>query len=191
MVLVGFYALLMSHTIPTWHETQRLIAQIERNEDGIIGTCEHDAGVFSSYVRTMISNDAAKNAINYDSQGWPLSIAATYHRDSLVFLPQAFLDDLAAHNEKYERLDFNTPFEFFVQHIDDQAAVSEVRMMLSPADFDCFPFFFRPIARRMNRYNTNEVVADKWATVKLFGKNYLLIKKDHDVDSRLIDIKIR
>ena len=191
VVLVGFYALLMSHTIPTWQETQRLIAQIERTEDGIIGTREHDAGILSSYVRTMISNDAAKNAINYDSQGWPLSIAATYHRDSLVFLPQAFFDDLAAHSEKYERLDFNTPFEFYVQRVDDQAAVSEVRMLLSPADFDSFPFFFRPIARRMNRYNTNEVIADKWATVKLLGKNYLLIKKDHDFDSRLIDIKIR
>ena len=43
----------------------------------------------------------------------------------------------------------------------------------------------------MNKYTANEVVTDKWATVKLFGKNYLLIKKDHDLDSRLIDIKIR
>lgn len=191
VLLIGFYALLLSHTIPTWQETQRLIAQIERNEDGIIGTREHDADVFSGFVRTMISNDAARNAINYDSQGWPLSIAATFHRDSLVFLPQAFLDDLAAHAERYERLDFNTPFEFFVQCIDDPASVSEVAFSLSPADFDSLPFFFRPIARHMNKYTANEVVTDKWATVKLFGKNYLLIKKDHDLDSRLIDIKIR
>ena len=191
VLLIGFYALLLSHTIPTWQETQRLIAQIERNEDGIIGTREHDAGVFSGFVRTMISNDAARNAINYDSQGWPLSIAATYHRDSLVFLPQAFLDDLAAHAERYERLDFNTPFEFFIQRIDDPASVREVAFSLSPADFDSLPFFFRPIAQHMNKYTANVVVTDKWATVKLFGKNYLLIKKDHDLDSRLIDIKIR
>lgn len=191
MLLIGFYALLLSHTIPTWQETQRLIAQIERNEDGIIGTREHDAGVFSGFVRTMISNDSARNAINYDSQGWPLSIAATFHRDSLVFLPQAFLDDLAARGEKYERLDFNTPFEFFVQRIDDPASVSEVTFLLSPTDFASLPFFFRPIARHMNKYTASDVVADKWATVKLLGRNYLLIKKDHDLDSRLIDIKIR
>ena len=191
VLLIAFYVLLLRHTIPTWQETQRLIAQIERNEDGIIGTREHDAGMCSSFVRTMISNDAARNAINYDSQGWPLSIAATYHRDSLVFLPQAFLDDLAAHSGKYERLDFNTPFEFFVQRIDAPTAVSEVRFLLSDADFEGLPFFFRPIARHMNRYTATEVVADKWATVKLFGRNYLLIKKDHDLDSRLIDIKIQ
>ncbi len=191
VLLIGFYALLLSHTIPTWQETQRLIAQIERNEDGIIGTREHDAGMCSSFVRTMISNDAAKNAINYDSQGWPLSIAATYHRDSLVFLPQAFLDDLVAHAERYERMDFNSPFEFFVQRIDDPPSVHEVTFLLSPADFDSLPFFFRPVARHMNRYTATEVVADKWARVKLFGRNYLLIKKDHDLDSRLIDIRIR
>ena len=191
VLLIGFYALLLSHTIPTWQETQRLIAQIERNEDGIIGTREHDAGVFSGFVRTMISNDAARNAINYDSQGWPLSIAATYHRDSLVFLPQAFLDDLAAHGDKYGSLDFNSPYEFFVQCIDDPGSVSEVTFSLSPTDFDSLSFFFRPIARHMNKYTASEVVTDKWATVQLFGKNYLLIKKDHDLDSRLIDIKIR
>ena len=191
VLLIGFYALLLSHTIPTWQETQRLIAQIERNEDGIIGTREHDAGMCSSFVRTMISNDAAKNAINYDSQGWPLSIAATYHRDSLVFLPQAFLDDLVAHAERYERMDFKSPFEFFVQRIDDPASVHEVMFLLSPADFDSLPFFFRPVARHMNRYTATEVVSEKWATVKLFGRNYLLIKKDHDLDSRLIDIRIR
>ena len=191
VLLIGFYALLLSHTIPTWQETQRLIAQIERNDDGIIGTREHDAGMCSSFVRTMISNDAAKNAINYDSQGWPLSIAATYHRDSLVFLPQAFLDDLVAHAERYERMDFNSPFEFFVQHIDDPATVHEVTFLLSPADFDSLPFFFRPVARHMNRYTATEVVAEKWATVKLFERNYLLIKKDHDLDSRLIDIRIK
>ena len=191
VLLVGFYALLLSHTIPTWQETQRLIAQIERNEDGIIGTREHDAGMCSSFVRTMISNDGAKNAINYDSQGWPLSIAATYHRDSLVFLPQAFLDDLVAHAEKYERLDFDTPFEFFVQRIDDSASVREVAFSLSPTDFGSLPFFFRPIARHMNKYTANEVITDKWAMVKLFGKNYLLIKKDHDLESRLIEVKIR
>ena len=191
VLLIGFYALLMSHTIPTWQETQRLIAQIEHNEDGIIGTREHDAGMFSSFVRTMISKDAAKNAINYDSQGWPLSIAATYHRDSLVFLPQAFLDDLATHGKRYENLDFNLPFEFFVQRIDNPASVREVTYLLSPTDFNGLPFFFRPIARRMNRYTANEVVADKWATVKLFGQNYLLIKRNHDLDARLIDIKIQ
>lgn len=191
VLLIGFYALLLSHTIPTWQETQRLIAQIECNEDGIIGTREHDAGVCSSFVRTMISNDAARNAINYDSQGWPLSIAATYHRDSLVFLPQAFLDDLVAHAERFERLDFNSPFEFFVQRIDDPASVSGVAFLLSPTDFASLPFFFRPIARHMNKYTASEVVSDKWATVKLFGRNYLLIKKDHDLDSRLIDIRIR
>jgi hypothetical protein len=66
-----------------------------------------------------------------------------------------------------------------------------VTFLLSPADFDSLPFFFRPVARHMNRYTATEVVSEKWATVKLFERNYLLIKKDHDLDSRLNDVRIR
>lgn len=188
--LVVFYALLLRHTIPSWQETQRLIAQITQTHGGIIGTNEHQAGIFSSHIRTMLEPDAAPNSAYYKYTTWPVSIAATYHCDSLVFLPQAFLDDLKVHSESYERLNLKTPLEFFVQRLDDGERISEVRYLLSPADFSTFPFFFRPIARRMNYYNTTSAISNSWAIVTLYGKRYLIIKRDHDYDDRLRDIQI-
>ena len=188
--LVVFYALLLRHTILSWQETQRLLTQITQTHGGIIGTNEHHAGIFSSHICTMLEPDAAPRSSYYKYTTWPVSIAATYHCDSLVFLPQIFLDDLKAHSEKYEHINLKTPLEFFVQRLDDGERISEVRYLLSPADFNTFPFFVRPIARRMNSYYSTSATSNQWAVVTLYGKRYLIIKRDHDYDDRLLDIQI-
>ena len=188
VALVAFYALVMRHTIPSWQESKRLIDQIERTSDGIIATNEHRAGLFSSFICTMLSPDSTVNAMNYDPKGWPASIAATYHRDSLIFLPQAFLDDLKARPDHYEKLSFDTPFEFYIQRIDNGTAIDKVIFQLAPNDFSDISPLLRPIARRMNRYNDTTVPSTKWTIVTLYGLRYLLIKKDHSLHHRLLNI---
>ena len=189
--LVIFYALLLRHTIASWQESQRLIALIERTTDGIIGTREHDAGIFSSHICTMLSLDSTVNAMNYDPHGWPASIAATYHRDSLVFLPQAFLDDLKAQPRRYDSLSLDTPYEFYVQRIEDDSVIKQVDFLLEPNDFSDIPIAFRPIARRMNRYTDTTVTTSKWVTLSLYGRRYLLVKRDHQLAHRLKAIRVQ
>ena len=189
--LIIFYVLLLRHTIASWQESQRLIAKIERTTDGIIGTREHDAGIFSSHICTMLSLDSTVNAMNYDPHGWPASIAATYHRDSLVFLPQAFLDELRAQPERHDSLSLDTPYEFYVQRIKDDAVIKQVDFLLEPNDFSDIPFVFRPIARRMNRYTDTTVTTSKWVTLSLYGRRYLLIKRDHQLANRLKAIRVQ
>ena len=188
--LIAFYALLLRHTIASWQESQRLISQIERTTDGIIGTREHDAGIFSSHICTMLSLDSTVNAMNYDPHGWPASIAATYHRDSLVFQPQAFLDDLKAQPRRYDSLSLDMPYEFYVQRIHDDAVIKQVDFLLESNDFSEIPIVFRPIARRMNRYTDTTVTTSKWVTLSLYGRRYLLIKRDHQLAHRLKAIRI-
>lgn len=186
--LAVFYTLLLRHTIPSWQESKNLIAQIEHTTDGIIATNEHKSGLFSSYVCTMLSPDSTVNAMNYDPHGWPASIAATYHRDSLVFLPQAFLDDLKAHPEHYDKMNLDTPYEFYVQRLDNDTDISNVTFQLAPNDFHDVPMLLRPIARRMNRFTDTTVIATKWVIVTLYGNRYLLIKRDRTLQDRLLSI---
>ena len=188
VALVAFYALVLLHTIPSWQESKRLINQIESTSDGIIATNEHHAGLFSSFICTMLSPDSTVNAMNYDPKGWPASIAATYHRDSLIFLPQAFLEDLKARPDYYKKLYLDTPFEFYVQRIDDGTAIDKVIFQLAPNDFSDISPLLRPVARRMNRYNDTSVPSTKWTIITLYGQRYLLIKKDHTLHHRLLNI---
>lgn len=188
--LVAFYSLMLRHAIPTWQESQRLINQITQTHGGIIGTHEHQSGIFSNHIGTMLTLDSTASAVNFMPSGWARSIAATYHCDSLVFLPQTFLDDLKLHSEKYERFDLTTSLHFFVQHLDGDEAVGEIYYKLSSPDYSTLPFILRPIARRMHSYNLTSVFCNKWAVVTLYGKRYLIVKRDHDYDDRLLDIQI-
>lgn len=188
--LTVFYGLLLRHTVASWQESQRLMAQIERTSDGIIGTDEHHAGRFSSFICTMLSPDSTVNAMNYDPKGWPASIAATYGRDSLIFLPQAFLDDLKARPGHYDTLHLETPLKFYAQRIGHDASIQGVTFILAENDYSDVPLLLRPIARRMNRYNDTAVTTTKWVTLDLYGSRYLLIKKDHTLHPRLLDIRV-
>ena len=42
----------------------------------------------------------------------------------------------------------------------------------------------------MSRYTDTTVATDKWVSLMLYGRRYLFIKRDHDLDKRLIDIRI-
>ena len=133
----------------------------------------------------MLTRDATPNAMNYDPHGWPASIAAACHRDSLIFLPQGFLDDLKTHPERYTSLDLNTPWEFYIQRIDEDAVIDSVTFRLAPNDFSDIPALFRPIARRMNHY-TSTTATTRWVTLNLYGHRYLLIKKDREIQHRVL-----
>lgn len=185
-----FYCFVFYHAIPTWHETQNLISQIQNNKDGVIGTNEHDSGFFSPFICTMIEKDNSDNAMNYDAKGWPASIAATYHRDSLVFFPQSFLTELKLNPNKFSEFDMDSPYEFFIKRIANEQ-IDSVKWQLRPTDFSKIPFFFRPIAKKLGRYIDNIRNCEKWMTLYLNDQRFLIIKKAHSWDDRLIGIQIK
>ena len=185
-----FYGFVIYHAIPSWQETQNLIFQIQNNKDGIIKTNEHDAGAFTSFIRTMIDKDDSEYAMFYDAHNeWPVVMAASYHRDSLVFLPEAFLKDIKLNPNRCDNFDMGSPYEFFVKKI-GEAQIDSVFWQLNPTDFSKIPFFFRPIAKRLGRYVDNVRECEKWTILYLYGQRYLVVKKEHAWDKRLNGILV-
>jgi len=179
-----FYGFVIYHAIPTWHETQNLIIQIQNNKDCIVGTNEHDAGIFTPFIRTMIDKDNSPFAMNYDSHnGWPIVIAASFNRDSLFFLPQTFLDEIKNNPNQYDDFNMDSPYEFFIKKIDNEQ-IDSIKWILNPTDFSKIPFIFRPIAKRLGRYIDNNPACDNWTILNLYGQRFLIVKKEHAWDSR-------
>ena len=179
-----FYGFVISNAVSAWQETQHLVSQIKNTKDGIIGTNEHDSGIFSPYIRTMIMEDKQRHAMYYDSHD-PNSqnIAAVFHRDSLVFLPQSFIDELKSNPNKFEDFDMNSPYEFFIKRIASEQ-IDSVSWQLKPTDFSKIPFFYRPIAKRLGRYVGKSSGCEYWNIIYLYGQRYLIVKKDHVWDER-------
>lgn len=179
-----FYGFVIYHAVSAWQETQHLIYQIKNNKDCIIGTDEHDSGIFSSYIRTMIMEDKYRHAMYYDAHDPnPQNIAAVYHRDSLIFLPQDFIDEIKLNPQKFEDFDMNSPYEFFIKKVSSEQ-IDSVIWKLGPTDFSKMPFFYRPIAKRLGRYVEKLSGCEYWKVIYLNGQRFLIVKKDHVWDDR-------
>ena len=179
-----FYGFVIYHAVSARKETQHLVYQIKNNNDGIIGTDEHDSGIFSTFIRTMIMEDKHRHAMYYDAHDPnPQNIAAVFHRDSLIFLPQDFLDEIRLNPKKFENFDMNSPYEFFIKRISSKQ-VDSVVWELGPTDFSKLPFFYRPIAKRLGRYIEKHSGCEYWNIIYLYGQRYLIVKKDHVWDNR-------
>ncbi len=190
MVISIFYGFVFYHAYQTWRETQQLITQINNNTDGIIGTNEHDSKIFSSFIRTMIMRDDQPYSMYYDSHNFfTKNIAATYNRDSLIFLPQKFIREIRFNPNRYAEFDMDSPYEFFVKKI-GEAQIDSVFWQLNPTDFSKIPFFYRPIAKRLGRYVDNVSECNKWTILYLYGQRYLIVKKAHAWDKRLKGILV-
>lgn len=188
--LVAFYGMVMIHAVPNWQETERLVNQIEHNPDGIISTQEHDAGHFTSFMCTMIEKDTSDYATNFDPRTEPSSIAATYHRDSLIFLPKVLLDDLKPHPEHYDTLNLKSPYGFYIKRLGDSEQVTEVNYLLRPLDDASSASFFKRLAIKASHYPDTIVLTHQWTVLDLYGNRYLVVNKLNEITDRLKDIKI-
>ena len=190
MAIVVFYGLMMRHAVPNWHETKRLVDQIEQNTDSIVSTQEHDAGPFTSFMCTMIEKDTSDYATNFDPRTEPASIAATYHRKSLVFLPKTLLDDLKANPQHYDTLDLKSPYGFYIKRIGDNEQVSQVNYLLQPLEDADKVSFFKRLAIKASHYPDTISETHQWVVLDLYGDKYLVINKINTIKDRLTSIQI-
>ena len=191
-----FYLLVLWNAFQAWQEDRRQVAQIHAvaGAGGVIATNEHPAGVFSPFICTMIEHDSSVNSIYYAPHREPYSIASAFGCDSLVFLPQAFLDDLRLHPDHYTRLDLQSPFEFFAVQLGDGDTIHQVTYLLKPLTFKWLPASLQgmalELAHKVEPTSGESLVTDHWVVLELYRRRYLLIKRFHYFDTRLTGIGI-
>lgn len=192
LLIIVFYGFILYHAIPTWKESKNLITQIQENNNTLIETNEHNAGVFRPYIRTLLfSEKQSGHVMNYYPHNWMNdAMASIYQKDSLVFLPKKFLQEIRLNPIKYKDFDIHTEYEFFVKLIDQDTQIKSVFWQLYPYDFSSIPFFFRPIAKRLGRYAKTVDESSHWVTLELYGHRYIFVKRAHAWNDRLRAIQI-
>jgi hypothetical protein len=188
--IVVFYGLMMRHAVPNWQETERLVNQIEQNTDSIISTQEHNAGPFTSFMCTMIEKDTSDYATNFDPRTEPASIAATYHRKSLVFLPKTLLDDLKTNPQHYDTLNLKSPYGFYIKRIGKEEHISQVNYLLRPLEDPNQASFFRRLAIKASHYPDTISETHQWVVLDLYDNKYLVINKINAIKDRLTGFRI-
>ena len=129
-------------------------------------------------------------ATNFDPRTEPSSIAATYHRDSLVFLPKTLLDDLKSQPNHYDTLNLKTPYGFYIKRIGENEHISQVNYVLQPLEDALTASFFKRLAIKASHYPDTIVETHQWVVLDLYDNKYLVINKINALKNRLTDIQV-
>ena len=139
---------------------------------------------------TMIEKDTSDYATNFDPRTEPASIAATYNRKSLVFLPKSLLDDLKSAPQHYDTLNLNSPYGFYIKRIGKDEHISQVNYLLRPLEDPDKASFFRRLAIKASHYPDTISETHQWVVLDLYDNKYLVINKINAIKDRLTGIRI-
>ena len=112
-----------------------------------------------------------------------------FQKDNLCFIPQRLYNGIINNPEKYLTFDMETKEPYYVRLLEN-AEVNQVKLELYETNMNDLPFYIRPFANKLERYNTNEITGPKYDIIWINGKSYIIVNKHPMVDNRLKEIVV-
>lgn len=177
------YILVMPFLWRNYQEYKSLIAQIEKGGSYIIQTEKVD---YPTIMEKIICRPIDDYNNRFSTKNfWNICMSATYGRDSLAFVPSAFIRSISENPEKHTEFSSDEKWPFYAKKLDGYRDVTNVTLHLRKTEKNEIPCVMRPFAERMQRYSALEISEDRFSVLKVDGDFYLLVKKNEMVDNRL------
>lgn len=170
-----------------YQEYNYCVSQIKDGKSDIVETNEV---VFPSFFdRLILRFMPAENDDYYFSKNeW---IERYFGAHDILFLPQRFMERLRIDEKSFEEFEMDNDLPFYAKHMDDGVHISKVIFHLSKVDLTSIPFFFHPIANKMERYTATQVETEKYDIISLPQGRFLLVYKNHMIDNRVLSIELK
>lgn len=168
-----------------------LIEDVKSTKDGVV---IYDELVLPSYMEGYIQSPMTQSHSGYymcySENYWENEyMASSYKKDRLVFLPVAFMQNIRK-GDAYNEFDVKTDLPFYCKKLSEGESVKGVKFLLRECYADEIPFYYRPIADRLDRFSATNLECDKWAVQEVYGQRYVMITKNALIDNRLIGIEL-
>lgn len=191
---VCFYCCIVYYSTFNYKESKQLLSQIHNNSSDIILTNEVSLPyIMESHIRKPLDSNKSEYSdwFCYKSP-WNGLMAATFHRDSLVFVPSVIYDDIVNHSDKLIDIKKQKDYPFYVVPINVNTDSIEPTFILSPTDFRQLPFYIRPVASKMTQYTATEIPANlsRCGVVNIEGETFLFVGKNTIIDDRVESISL-
>lgn len=187
VILCFMYGSVLYCSVLNFQEYQRILQQIKEPSTCIITITDSHYGLMENWIRTPLINSNSEYYFSYSPSFWENQyIACTYHRDSLIFLPQEFIGNIS--QDKFDTFGTTPNQPFYAKRLHEYKKIDKVVYQLKETDFASLPFYIRPFAHKLGRYTLAEVETDKFAVININGTSYLLVGKNKMIDHRVKNI---
>ena len=187
VILCTIYGSIVYFSTLNYQEYQKILEQIKEPTTSIITTTDPKYGIMENWIRTPLISSNSEYYFSFSPSSWENQyIASTYHKDSLVFLPQEFIEIISSN--KFDDFDTTLSLPFYAKRLSKYQTINKITYQLKKTDFTSLPFYIRPFAHKLGRYTLNSVNTDKFTVIKTNGDTYLLVGKNKMIDTRIKDI---
>ena len=187
------YGIILNYSIQNYHKYTQMLSQLKNKESNIIVIDEVSLPTcVSSYVVRPLdsSNNDWYSWFCYNSY-WNRYIAATFQRDSVVFVTTMVYNDIINHRDTLNNIQQQKDYPFYVVPITDTIDDINPTFILTPTDFQQLPFYIRPFAHKMQRYTATEISATRYSIININKNDYLFIGKNTMIDNRVKAISLK
>ena len=186
--LLCVMALSLYFSYRNYQEYKSCLEQIQQKDSFIIQTEEPEIPpFFERLVLRFIPSEKSEYYHGYLGDLW---IENYYGKDNLCFLPKRYLE-LATDKDFLSEFDLHTEFPFYSKSVDPNIVVNKIQFHLAPTNPLSVPLLLRPFMKKFERWNANEVIAEKWRIITLpSGQTVLLVGKNPMVVDRVSSISI-
>ena len=187
IILCILYGIIVYCSILNYKEYKKILQQIKEPSTCIITTTNPNYGIMENWIRTPLIKSKSGYYFSFSPSSWENQyIAVTYHKDSLAFIPQEFIENISA--DKFDTFATTPSLPFYAKRLPEYQKIDKVVYQLKKTDYSSLPFYIRPFAHKLGRYTLTEVETDKFAVINIKGGTYLLVGKNKMIDNRVKEI---
>lgn len=186
-IIILFLLFILPISYNNYKEYRNVVKQIKQIErKGIVQT---------KNIQEIIPYHLRRYLIHYYSFAYykyypPYDALITkyFSKESLIFLPQEFINDIQSHPEHYNKFYTTESLPFYAKRLEPECkSVNNVIYNLRTPHEDEIPFYHKPFAHNMSRYscNTFEANPDYYSIVNINNISYLIVGKNKLIDNRI------
>ena len=185
---IVLYSFILNGSIANYKESNEMFDQIKKNSSNVIIYDEPELGWLDCFVRKPLESSKSEYYFAFSSDYWENKfIAASYNRDSLIFLPEAFLAGIRANH--FEDFYTNEDIPFYAKKIDCTDEITIVKFKLKETNISELPFYIHPFVHLFSKYTIKDVETEKYSVENVDGSCFLLVGKNHNIDNRVESVE--
>ena len=187
----GIFALVLFYSRISYGESERIMSQIKDESVELIPVKDN------LYPRLVESYILSPQRAVSNGLGSVYDIILTQYGsgEAKLLISETILNDIESGSEKIYDIRRQSDYPAYVLPISDEINGDDLLpvFILNPIDRSSIPFYMRPFASRLERYNTVEVEANSalCETINVYGRKYLLIYRHEKIDDRVAGIELR
>lgn len=161
-------------------------------ESYIISTNEvHEPSILKDYIQKELVDEDNEFYLSYSpNQYHNKYICSIYQRDSVVFLPEEFINMCKVNAHQFDKINTNLNLPFYALHIHSKYP-NDVYYILSASRAEDNTFIKKLLLGVSASLDTQEIETNKWHVISIGSEKFLIVGKSHSIGQRVIDIRVK